>query len=171
MTSHASRRWRLLWLVAAAAVGLSGASAQAQSTDSAEAQLTEEVGLYLQSIDEGDARLGAKVFHMAEDTTFIHPRGTERGWADIEKDIYGFFGSTFSKRSLKRVGDLHIHVYGDSAVVDFQWDFNATFRANAAPLHSSGRESQIFHKFPGLGWRIVHVHYSGLPVTGQGRGF
>ena len=129
------------------------------------------VDWYIQSINEGSAKSGTRVFHISEDTTFIHPRGTERGWSKIDNEIYGLFRDTFVSRTLKRTGNLHINVYGDAAVVDFEWDFVATFRDNGAPLHTTGRESQIFHKFANEGWRIVHVHYSGPPVTGIGEGF
>ena len=33
----------------------------------------------------------------------------------------------------------------------------------------TGRETPIYHKEEGA-WRIVHVHYSGLPVTGAMKG-
>jgi hypothetical protein len=38
-------------------------------------------------------------------------------------------------------------------------------------LHTTGRESQVIAKVPDLGWRLVHVHYSGPAITGTGQGF
>jgi len=37
-------------------------------------------------------------------------------------------------------------------------------------LTTRGRETQIYRKERGQ-WRLVHVHYSGMPVTAGGRGF
>lgn len=162
------RAWKL---AAGLALCLTGPAASAATADRDDAEIRQDVATYIQSINQGDVALGGTVFHPSEETTFIHPRGTERGWLMIQRDIYAFFRDTFTKRELKRVGDLHLSRYGDSAVVEFEWDFVATFKGTNAPLHSTGRESQFLHKFPNEGWRIVHVHYSGMPVTAAGRGF
>jgi ketosteroid isomerase-like protein len=69
------------------------------------------------------------------------------------------------------VSDVSIHVYGDAAVVEFDWDFVATLRSNGASVHSTGRESRVYIKFRDKGWRLVHVHYSGPPVSVPGSGF
>jgi ketosteroid isomerase-like protein len=74
-------------------------------------------------------------------------------------------GQTFSQRTLKNSGDIVVHLYGDAAVVEFDWDFVATLRSNGAPVHTTGRESQVYVKLPSKGWRLVHVHYSGPPVS------
>lgn len=127
---------------------------------------------YLRSIDQADTTLGATIFATSSDTFFIHPRGTERGWNAVAANFYGkTMGETFSLRSLKLTGAPHVHVYGAAAVVDFEWDFNATRRDNGQPLHTTGRESQTWAKLPRQGWRIVAVHYSGPPKTGNGQGF
>ena len=57
----------------------------------------------------------------------------------------------------------------DAAWSDFYWDFNATFK-DGTPIQTSGRETQVYKKEPD-GWKIVHVHYSGMPVTGEREGF
>lgn len=80
-------------------------------------------------------------------------------------------GETFTKRTLRRVSNLDIQVYGDSAFVTFDWDFVATRKDNDAELHTTGRESQMFVNLPKEGWRLVHVHYSGSAVAGAGQGF
>lgn len=137
----------------------------------AEAEIAGHVTTYLRSVDLADAQLAGGIWSTSPRVTFIHPRGHEHGWREVERNIYGFFGSTFSKRSLKRVGDLHVQIYGDVAVVEFDWDFVATFRKNGKGIHTTGRESQVHLNLPGQGWRIVQVHYSGPPVTAAGQGF
>ena len=49
--------------------------------------------------------------------------------------------------------------------------FDATFTGeNPIPMQTKGRETQVLKKI-GNEWSIVHVHYSGMPVTGESEGF
>jgi len=135
-------------------------------------EIRAQVDRYMMSIDEADTKLGATVWSPTPDVTFIEPTGHERGWNQIADEVYGkLMGQTFSKRTLKNVGDINIHVYGDAAVAEYDWDFVATFRSNGAPVHTTGRESQVYIKFPDKGWRLVHVRYSGPAVSVPGSGF
>jgi hypothetical protein len=63
-------------------------------------------------------------------------------------------------------------ILGDAgaAWAEFYWDFVATVRKDGSTLTTTGRETQV-HGREGQGWRIVHVHYSGPPVTGELQGF
>lgn len=167
---------RFTHLISLAAVAATPAMAKEQArhvaTISADrAAIERGVQTYLHSIDAADTAQGSTIFLTSPETFFIHPRGTERGWDDIAKDFYGqTMGENFTKRSLRLVSPARIHLYGRAAVVEFEWDFNAVRRDNGQPLHTEGRESQTWIK-TAQGWRIVHVHYSGLPVTGVGQGF
>lgn len=70
------------------------------------------------------------------------------------------FGSSFTKRNLKSY-DETIRLYGNMAVLEFYWIFDATFSGgNSEQIQTKGRE-----------WRIVHIHYSGMPETGEREGF
>jgi len=138
----------------------------------AKKEIRAQVDRYMMSVDAADTKLGATVWSPTSDVTFIEPTGHERGWEQIADVVYGkLMRQTFSKRTLKNVSDVSIHVYGDAAVVEFDWDFVATLRSNGTPVHTTGRESQVYIKFPDKGWRLVHVHYSGPPVSGPGNGF
>jgi ketosteroid isomerase-like protein len=107
---------------------------------------------------------------MAKNRDFIHPRGHECGWEAVRENFFvKTMGEPFSERKLT-VRDVAVRVYGDTAWAEFYWDFAATFRSDGKPLATKGRETQVYHKAEG-GWRIVHVHYSGMPVTGQREGF
>ena len=76
----------------------------------------------------------------------------------------------FQQRKLSIQQDkLHIQIFGATAVVEFYWDFEAKFK-DGPQLKTSGRETQVLQKIDG-NWRIVHVHYSSLPVTGERQGF
>ena len=146
--------------------------AQANADSIAKAEIRHKIDVYLQSVDDADAKLGASVWSPTPDVTFIEPLGHERGWNEIAEVVYGkLMGETFTKRSLRIVSDVSIHVYGDAAVAEFDWDFVATLRSDGDAIHTTGRESQVYIKFPEKGWRLVHVHYSGPPVKRPGSGF
>ena len=96
--------------------------------------------------------------------------GHEQGFEQIKQNVYQrLMGDTFSERKLS-VHDVSIHVYGDSAWAEFYWDFTAKFRKDGSLLTTQGRETQLYHKEQGR-WRLVHVHYSGVPVTAEHQGF
>ncbi|PMR89733.1 DUF3225 domain-containing protein [Xanthomonas arboricola pv. juglandis] len=139
---------------------------------SAETAVREGVDTYIRSIDAADTELAGRIFQTTPDTFFIHPRGTERGWDAVVTNFYGkTMRDSFSKRSLRLAEPVRVHVHGSAAVAEFSWTFDAVFRHDGKPLHTEGRESQTWADLPGLGWRIVAVHYSGLPVTDAGQGF
>lgn len=141
-----------------------GLTAQAE----ARAKIRAMVDTYMQSVDDADPKLGARVWLTTPDVSFINPLGHERGWDQIADVIYAkLMGETFVKRTLKNVSDVTIHLYGDAAVVEFDWDFVAILRSDGKTVvHTTGRESQFYVNLPGQGWRLVHVHYSGPPVKG-----
>jgi len=60
--------------------------------------------------------------------------------------------------------------YGDSAWAEFYWDFAAKFKKDGSPLTTHGRETQVYRKTAD-GWRLVHVHYSGMPVVEKEKDF
>jgi ketosteroid isomerase-like protein len=133
--------------------------------------IKDQIVKYVRSIDGADTKLAAEVWADSAEVTFIHPRGHEKGWDQVKKNFYEkTMAGPFSERKLKIVGDVSVHVYGDAAWAEFYWDFVAKFKKDGTPLHTKGRETQVFHK-EGGGWRLVHVHYSGMPVGGGRSGF
>lgn len=54
---------------------------------------------------------------------------------------------------------------------EFYWVFDAIFSGeNPQEIQTKGREKQVVKKF-GDEWKLVHVHYSNMPVTGEREGF
>jgi ketosteroid isomerase-like protein len=148
-----------------AAMATFAQDARAARDSAARTQIRALVQRYMQSIDAAHPALGATVWSPTPDVSFINPVGHEHGWDEISSEVYTkLMGQTFSKRTLKNSSDIGIHVYGDAAVVEFDWDFVATLRSNGSPVHTTGRESQVYVNLPGKGWRLVHVHYSGPPA-------
>ena len=123
---------------------------------------------YKISINKADTILGAKVWADVPEVSFIHPRGHEKGWIGVKNNFYGVFGERFKTRDLKSYNET-INVYNDVGWVEFYWLYDASF-ADGKSMQSKGRETQILKKI-NTQWRIIHVHYSGMPVTGERQGF
>ncbi|SRR6266568_3561462 len=143
-----------------------------QSNDAGPAsdEIRQMVAKYARSIDEADVELASRVWLDSPDVSFIHPLGHEHGFEQIKQNIYKhLMGDIFSERKLIP-RDITVHVYGDSAWTEFYWDFAAKFRKDGSPITTHGRESQVYWKTQD-GWRLVHVHYSGMPVTQERQGF
>jgi ketosteroid isomerase-like protein len=147
-------------------------NAEAQNTgDPAEIESIQHlIADYARAVDTADVKLVAQIWSNSPEVSFIHPLGHEHGLNQVEQEVFRhLMGETFSERKLT-VKNVSIHTYGDTAWAEFYWDFNAKFRKDGAPLATKGRETQIYHKEQGR-WCLVHVHYSGMPVTQEGSGF
>jgi len=124
------------------------------------------VNQYVQAIDQADTILASKIWAPTAEISFINPAGTEYGWNEI-KNIYTMFKDNFSTRKLTFF-NLKFAYYGNVSWLTFYWIFDATLKTNNTPVQTKGRETQIWRKI-NYEWRLVHVHYSGMPVTGQGQ--
>lgn len=154
---------RLLFILITVCFSFAG---KAQTSDY---QLIQKlIANYKISINNADTILAAKIWVNTPEVSFIHPRGHEKGWPDVKKNFYGVFRERFQFRDLKSK-DESINIYGETAWVEFYWVFYATFK-NGDSLQTKGRETQILQKIDGQ-WRIVHIHYSNMPVTGERQGF
>jgi ketosteroid isomerase-like protein len=166
---RAGRSVLLHCLVLAAAVPFdaAGQTASAQAdVDSIQRLIAE----YAKAVDNADVTIVRRIWSDSPDVSFIHPLGHEHGVDQVAQNVFRhLMGDTFSERKLS-IKDVSIHTYGDSAWAEFYWDFAAKLRKDGSPVATRGRETQIYHKEQGR-WRLVHVHYSGMPVTGQGQGF
>jgi ketosteroid isomerase-like protein len=144
---------------------------KAQDAAKAKAEIRALIEKYTQSVDAADPKIGAQVWLTTPEASFIHPLGEESGWSAIAADVYGkLMGQTFSKRSLKLAAEPTIHIFGDAAVAEFHWDFVATLRSNGSAVHTMGRESQVYVRMAGTGWKLAHVHYSGPALSQPSNG-
>ena len=135
------------------------------SIPAAETAISDCLARYVASIIHADdPSLAQGVWAATPAVTLIHPRGHEHGWEEVRANFYEkTMAAKFSKRELKVMGAPVIRVYGDTAVVEFEWDFVATRREDDGALRNQGRESQVYINTPDAGWRLMHVHYSRLP--------
>jgi ketosteroid isomerase-like protein len=146
-------------LVFTVSCGSSGESASEvrASTNAIQGQIAK----YTAALDAADINLASQVWLTSPEVSFLHPAGHQHGWEQV-KDIYTFFGSSFSERKLT-VGDVSVHVNGGSAWAEFYWHFDAKQRSNGTTIQTDGRETQVYRRI-GDRWRLVHVHYSGPPM-------
>jgi Xaa-Pro aminopeptidase len=162
-------------MAAAAAQRATGEKGDARGTASsseahAAGTIRSLIEKYAKSVDDADTALAAQVWWNSPDVSFIHPLGHEHGFEQIKQNVYTrLMGEPFSERKLN-VHDVSVHVYGDAAWAEFCWDFVAKVRKDGSPITTHGTETQIYRKETD-GWRLVHVHYSGMPVTGERQGF
>lgn len=161
----------ILWILSVIFTGCSS-----QNTDDSEQIQTDIKAIkmvlenYKISINQADTVLAGSFWQTTPQSSFIHPRGHEKGWEAIKLGIYEMFGSRFTTRNLKSY-DETIQLHGDLAVVEFYWIFNATLSGeNPTPMQTRGRETMVMSKIEN-NWKIVHIHYSGMPVTGEREGF
>lgn len=124
-----------------------------------------QIAGYAKSVNDLDLDLAAQVWWDSPEVSFIHPLGHDHGFAQIKQDIYqNIMGGLFSERHL-HPHDIAVHLYGDSALAEFYWDFNATMKTDGSAVTTHGRETQVYERQQGE-WRLIHVHYSGA-VPGQ----
>lgn len=137
-----------------------GASSSARNADADKSEITALLAKYAKSVDDADTALAAQIWLDSPEVSFIHPLGHDHGFEQIKQDIYTkIMGGLFTDRHLSP-HDVAIHLYGDSAVVEFYWDFSAKMKKDGSPVITHGRETQIYERHDGA-WRLVHVHYSG----------
>ncbi len=143
---------------------------QTRDTAADSDQIKSMIAKYARSVDEADTSLASQIWLDSPDVSFIHPLGHEHGFEQIKQNVYKhLMGDTFSERKLT-MRDVSVHVLGDAAWAEFYWDFAAKFRKDGSSIASHGRETQVYRKGSD-DWRLVHVHYSGMPVSEERKGF
>ena len=136
----------------------------ATENENSSEEIKSVIAKYAKSVDAADTNMASQVWLDSPEASFIHPLGHEHGFEQIKQNVYKrLMGKTFSERKLS-VHDVAVQMLGDAAVAEFYWDFSAKFRKDGSPITTHGRETQVYRKTPD-GWRLVHVHYSGMPVA------
>jgi ketosteroid isomerase-like protein len=151
-----------LCLAMALTVPSAASGNRADETKGASDAIRQQITNYTAALDAADIDLASQIWQTSADVSFIHPAGHARGWEEV-KEIYRFFGSSFSERKLT-ARDVSVHVNGDTAWAEFYWHFAAKRSNGGSAVETDGRETQIYYKV-GNGWRLVHVHYSGPATT------
>ena len=124
-----------------------------------ESKINELLKKYVQSINSCDVGLAREIWSKKDRISFIHPLGYEHSFDEIVQNFYiNTMQKLFSKRDL-RIKELKTSIHGDSALIEFQWDFFATVADTNEEIIHKGRETQ-FLVFEDNNWKISHIHYS-----------
>ena len=154
-------RYTVLLACTAAVLCLTACAKQADG-DAARKEIQQLLDRYFQSVNAADVTLASTIWLQSPDIVVVTPLGRTEGWDGVQRDVYvNFLQKAFLERDL-RPSNVHIHVNGNSAWAVFDWSFTAKL-ANGQPFASKGRESHVYEKTD-RGWRITHLHYSGLPA-------
>ena len=117
---------------------------------------------YVKSVNECDTELAQTFWDSEEPVSFIHPRGFEHNIDEIKNNFYiGTMGKLFSKRDL-RLFDIKAKIKGETAFLEFRWDFYATVKETGENIIHKGRETQFLIMRSGE-WKISNIHYSQEP--------
>jgi ketosteroid isomerase-like protein len=140
-----------------------------ESSDASE-EIKSLIAKYAKSVSDADTDLASQIWWNSPEASFIHPLGHEHGFEQIKENVYKrLMGGMVSERKLS-VHDIAVQTLGDCAIAEFYWDFTAKLRKDGLPIATHGRETQVYRKMQN-GWRLVHVHYSGMPPAAPPQGF
>lgn len=140
-----------------------------ESSDASE-EIKSLIAKYAKSVSDADTDLASQIWWNSPEASFIHPLGHEHGFEQIKENVYKrLMGGMVSERKLS-VHDIAVQTLGDCAIAEFYWDFTAKLRKDGSPIATHGRETQVYRKMQN-GWRLVHVHYSGMPPAAPPQGF
>jgi ketosteroid isomerase-like protein len=154
----------LLCVLSAFSVACGGRGQSAGDAKADEDAVRQQVTKYTQALDAADTGIARQVWLTTPEASFISPMGHSHGWEEVKK-VYDFFGASFKDRKLT-ARDIAVDMHGDSAYVEFYWHYSAKQKSDGKDVQTDGRESQMYRRVDGGGrWALVHVHYSGMPVT------
>lgn len=182
-TGRGYRRGKLQWNLVVAVIlfgvlcelpahaqrsGKTGQGVRTNNSTADSVAIRDVIAKYAKSIDDANTNLASQIWSHSADVSFINPLGRVRGFKQIKQNIYeGAMGSTFSERKLN-IHDVFIHVYGEAAWAEFDWDFAAKLRKGGSLIKTRGMETQVYRK-DADGWRLVHVHYCAMPAPKEQR--
>ncbi len=114
---------------------------------------------YIKSVNTSDEKLFREIWDREGSISFIHPRGYAIGFEEIVEHFrLGRMSTNFSNRDFK-IKDIMIKYYGNTAFLEFRWDFFATMKDTNDEIHTEGRETQ-FIVLRDSGWKFSNIHCS-----------
>lgn len=114
---------------------------------------------YIKSVNTSDEKLFRDIWDREGSISFIHPRGYAIGFDEIVEHFrLGRMSTNFSNRNFK-IKDIMIKYYGNTAFLEFRWDFFATMKDTNDEIHTEGRETQ-FIVLRDSGWKFSNIHCS-----------
>lgn len=114
---------------------------------------------YIESVNTSDEKLFREIWDREGSISFIHPKGYAIGFDEIVEHFrLGRMSTNFSNRDFK-IKDIMIKYYGNTAFLEFRWDFFATVKDTNDEIHTEGRETQ-FIVLRDSGWKFSNIHCS-----------
>lgn len=114
---------------------------------------------YIELVNTSDEKLFREIWDREGSISFIHPRGYAIGFEEIVEHFrLGRMSTNFSNRDFK-IKDIMIKYYGNTAFLEFRWDFFATMKDTNDEIHTEGRETQ-FIVLRDSGWKFSNIHCS-----------
>lgn len=114
---------------------------------------------YIESVNTSDEKLFRDIWDREGSISFIHPKGYAIGFEEIVEHFrLGRMSTNFSNRDFK-IKDIMIKYYGNTAFLEFRWDFFATMKDTNDEIHTEGRETQ-FIVLRDSGWKFSNIHCS-----------
>lgn len=114
---------------------------------------------YIESVNTSDEKLFREIWDREGSISFIHPRGYAIGFEEIVEHFrLGRMSTNFSNRNFK-IKDIMIKYYGNTAFLEFRWDFFASMKDTNDEIHTEGRETQ-FIVLRDSGWKFSNIHCS-----------
>lgn len=114
---------------------------------------------YIESVNTSDEKLFREIWDREGSISFIHPNGYAIGFDEIVDHFrLGRMSTNFSNRDFK-IKDIMIKYYGNTAFLEFRWDFFATMKDTNDEIHTEGRETQ-FIVLRDSGWKFSNIHCS-----------
>lgn len=114
---------------------------------------------YIESVNTSDEKLFREIWDREGSISFIHPKGYAIGFEEIVEHFrLGRMSTNFSNRNFK-IKDIMIKYYGNTAFLEFRWDFFATMKDTNDEIHTKGRETQ-FIVLRDSGWKFSNIHCS-----------
>lgn len=114
---------------------------------------------YIESVNTSDEKLFREIWDREGSISFIHPKGYAIGFEEIVEHFrLGRMSTNFSNRNFK-IKDIMIKYYGNTAFLEFRWDFFATIKDTNDEIHTEGRETQ-FIVLRDSGWKFSNIHCS-----------
>ena len=114
---------------------------------------------YIKSVNTSDEKLFRDIWDREGSISFIHPKGYAIGFDEIVEHFrLGRMSTNFSNRDFK-IKDIMIKYYGNTAFLEFRWDFFATMKDTNDEIHTEGRETQ-FIVLRDSGWKFSNIHCS-----------
>lgn len=133
-------------------------------------QVLDMVKKYTESVNKGDIHpeIIDELWEHSSDVSNINIRGHQKGFEEIKESFYTPLFKVLKERNLRMVTEERepsVYIFDNTAIVEFYWKIDAKIKDGGKPVSISGRETHVLRKKDGK-WKLVHLHYSGMPVNG-----